>query len=192
MNGNRLQDKITLITGAGSGFGRATSLIFAKEGAHIIAVDKNSEAAEETIGLVHRESDVKAIAIKCDISCKDDIEAAEKRVYADFPRLDILINNAGIGNQSLGKIYELKDAVWDEVMNVNLRGTWQVTKAFAKHMVKQELQGEMRGKIINVSSLAGKVPSPPLGAYAISKAAVNAMTGLSLRKRPPPLLPDSI
>ncbi len=172
----RLLNKIALITGAGSGFGRATSLRFAKEGANLIVIDKNGETAEETVTLINKETDVKAISIKCDISNKDEVEAAEKRVYEEFSRLDILINNAGIGNQSAGAIHNLQDTIWDEVINVNLRGTWLVTKTFVKHMKEQEINGELRGKIINVSSLAGKMPAPPLGVYSISKAAINAMT----------------
>jgi len=172
----RLYNKIALITGAGSGFGRATSLRFAEEGASVIAVDKNLDTAEETISMIKKDFPTNALAIKCDISNKDEIKEMAKQVFENFSRLDILINNAGIGTFSYGKLSTLSEKVWDEVMNVNLRGTWLVTKELVKRMKKQELVGEIRGKIIIVSSLAGKMPSTPLGAYSISKAGLIAMT----------------
>ena len=172
----RLYNKIALITGAGSGFGRATSLRFAEEGASVIAVDRNMDTAEETVNMILKDFETKALAIKCDISNKDEIKEMGKQVFENFPRLDILINNAGIGTFSYGELSTLSEKVWDEVMNVNLRGTWLVTKELVKRMKKQDLVGELRGKIIIVSSLAGKMPSTPLGAYSISKAGLIAMT----------------
>ena len=172
----RLINKIALITGAGSGIGRATALRFAKEGASVIVVDINADTAEDTVNRIKKDTDSKAIAIGCDISKTDEVKAMVKQVYDNFPRLDILFNNAGIGNNSFGSLYSITEKTWDEVMNVNLRGTWLVSKYFAKKMKKQDIVGELRGKIINNSSLAGKMPSTPLGAYSISKAGVIAMT----------------
>lgn len=173
----RLVNKIVLITGAGSGFGRATSLRFAKEGASVIAVDRNIATAEETVSMIKKDfTGIKAIPLKCDISNKDEVKEMGKQVFENFSRLDILINNAGIGTFSFGELSTLPEKTWDEVMNVNLRGTWLVTKDLVKRMKKQDLVGEIRGKIIIVSSLAGKIPSTPLGAYSISKAGLIAMT----------------
>ncbi len=172
----RLLNKIALITGAGSGFGRATSLRFANEGASIISVDINFDNAKETVNLINRETGTEAFAVKCDISKPEEVKTMAKEVSSRFPRLDILINNAGIGTFSYGELYKISEKVWDDVMNVNLRGTWLVTKTLVKQMKKQELIGELRGKIINVSSLAARLPQPPLGAYSISKAGIIAMT----------------
>jgi len=99
-----------------------------------------------------------------------------KQVFENFPRLDILVNNAGIGTFSYGELSTLSEKVWDEVMSVNLHGTWLVTKELVKRMKKQDLVGELRGKIIMVSSLAGKMPASPLRAYSISKAGLIAIT----------------
>ncbi|NVM53425.1 MAG: SDR family oxidoreductase [Candidatus Helarchaeota archaeon] len=181
----RLQDKVALITGAGSGIGRATSLRFAKEGAIPIIVDKNLDTAKETVSLIKNETGTKTIAIQCDISEKDDVKKLGKEVFNNYLRLDILINNAGIGTSSIGELYNLSKRVWDEVMNVNLRGTWLVTKAMVKKMKKQELKGEIRGKIINVASLAGKMPATPLGVYSISKVGVIAMTQILAQELAP-------
>ncbi|NHI92951.1 MAG: SDR family oxidoreductase [Candidatus Lokiarchaeota archaeon] len=172
----RLLNKVALITGAGSGFGRATSLRFAREGASVISIDKNGTTAEETVKLIEKEVGGKNLAFECDISNISDIKSAVKLVYENFPRLDILINNAGVGNTSMGVLYHISEKVWDDLMNVNLRGTWLMSREFIKKMKKQEIIGELRGKIINVSSLAGKLPSSPLGVYSISKAGINAMT----------------
>ena len=172
----RLFNKIAVITGAGSGIGRATSIRFATEGASIIVVDKNSETAQETVALINNISESKALAIPCDISNQSEVTAMGKKVFNTFPRIDILINNAGIGTYSLGNVYQVSEQIWDQVMDVNLKGTWLVTKEIVKKMKRQKKDGELRGKIINNASLAGKVPSPPLGVYSISKAAVIAMT----------------
>lgn len=181
----RLLNKNTLITGAGSGIGRATSLRFAKEGATVIVVDINLHGAQETVDLIKRDSNMDAIAIRCDISKKEDVEALGIEIAKTFPRLDILINNAGIGTFSYGELYRITEKTWDEVMKVNLKGTWLVTKELVKTMRKQPLLGELRGKIINVSSLAGKVPSSPLGVYSISKAGVIAMTQILAQELAP-------
>lgn len=172
----RLQNKIALITGAGSGFGRATSIRFAKEGATIIAVDRDLPSAETTVAMTKKDFAQDALAIKCDISNKAEVTAMGKEVFEKFPRLDILINNAGIAGSSIGDLSSLSDKAWDEVINVNLRGTWLMTREFARRMKKQDLAGELRGKIIIVSSYAGRFPLTPLGAYSISKAGLIAMT----------------
>ncbi|MHA1265345.1 MAG: SDR family NAD(P)-dependent oxidoreductase [Candidatus Helarchaeota archaeon] len=113
------------------------------------------------------------------------VKAMAKEIFQTFSRLDILINNAGIGTFSYGELYRIKEKVWDEVLDVNLKGTWLVTKELVKRMKKQELTGELRGKIINVASLAGKVPSPPLGVYSISKAGIIAMTQIFAKELAP-------
>ncbi|NHI92952.1 MAG: SDR family oxidoreductase [Candidatus Lokiarchaeota archaeon] len=175
MKGKRLLNKIALITGAGSGFGRATSLRFAREGASVIAVDINAISNEETIKLIKKEVGGKTLAIKCDISNISEIKSAVKLVYKEFPRLDMLVNNAGIGGP-IGPLSSISEKAWDGLMNINLRGTWLMSREFIKKMKKQELEGELRGKIINVSSLVGKIPSSPLGVYSITKAGIIAMT----------------
>ena len=171
----RLFNRIVLITGAGSGFGRAACLRFAKEGASVIAVDINPSTNEKTIEMIKKETNRKALAIKCDISKIYEIKSAVKLVFEAFPRLDILINNAGVGGP-IGPLFRISEKAWDDLMNINLRGTWLMSREFIKKMKKQELNSELRGKIINVSSLVGKIPSSPLGVYSITKAGIIAMT----------------
>ncbi|MFX0134817.1 MAG: SDR family NAD(P)-dependent oxidoreductase [Candidatus Hodarchaeota archaeon] len=181
----RLNNKIALITGAGSGIGRATSLRFAKEGAKVIVTDINEETAQETVELIKTEIEGKAIAIGCDISNKNDVKSMVKQASDQFTRIDILFNNAGIGTYSLGELTNINLKIWDEVMNVNLRGTWLVSKFIAKEMKKQDIVGELRGKIINNASMAGVIPSTPLGVYSISKAGVIAMTKIFAQELAP-------
>ena len=97
MKSKRLEGKVALITGAGSGIGRATSLRFASEGASVIVVDINGGTAQETVDLIKNMSDSPAIAISCDISKQSEVEVMGKKTFESFPRVDILFNNAGIG-----------------------------------------------------------------------------------------------
>ena len=181
----RLSNKVALITGAGSGIGRATSLRFAEEGAKIIVTDINEETAQETVKLIKTKMNGDAIAIGCDISNKNDVKSMVKQASDQFARIDILFNNAGIGTYSLGELTNINEKIWDEVMNVNLRGTWLVSKFVVKKMKKQEIIGELRGKIINNASMAGVIPSTPLGVYSISKAGVLAMTRIFAQELAP-------
>ena len=133
----RLLNKIVLITGAGSGIGRATSLRFAKEGASVITLDRNGITSEETANLIEKQIGGKALAIQCDISKISEIKSAVKSVFEEFPRLDILLNNAGVGTNSIGPLYRISEKTWDDLMNINLRGTWLISKEFIKKMKKQ-------------------------------------------------------
>ena len=127
----RLQDKVAVITCAGSigpgwGNGKATSVLFAREGAKVVCVDRNSDAAEETKDLIEAEGGV-ALAVTCDVSKKDQVDAMAKAVFDRFGRIDILHNNVGIA--VVGGPVEIEEDVWDRVSDVNLKSLYLVCKA---------------------------------------------------------------
>jgi NAD(P)-dependent dehydrogenase (short-subunit alcohol dehydrogenase family) len=171
---DRLKGKIAIVTGAGQtpgetiGNGRAMAILFAREGAEVLCVDRVLERAEETAALVAAEGG-KAFAHQADVSrnaeCVAIVEAAKTR----WGRVDILVNNVGIGGGD-GPVHRVEEAVWDRIMNVNLKSTWMMSKHALAVMRAQE-----GGSIVNISSLAAIAGGNQV-AYEVSKAAVNRLT----------------
>ncbi len=165
----RLKNKVTIVTGAARGIGKAIAQRFLQEGAAVAINDVNLERAEE---IVHeaKSKGKKALAVKADVSNEKEVEEMVNRVYSNFARIDILVNNAGIIKRGSTEDHSYED--WDRVIAVNLRGTYNCSKAVIPIMKKQGC-----GKIVNVSSIAGKVgdiASAP--SYGSSKGAINALT----------------
>jgi len=148
----RLAGKVAVITGAGSigpgwGNGKATSVLFAREGARVACLDVNSAAAEETRALIAAEGN-EAIAVTCDVSRKDQVDAAVGAVVDAFGGIDILDNNVGIVR--VGGPVEVDESDWDRVAEVNLKSAFLVCKAVIPEMLKRG-----GGSIVNISSIAG-------------------------------------
>lgn len=173
-NGNqRLAGKTALIFGAGSlapgwGIGKATSVLFGRNGANVVAVDVNAEAAEETRRLVEGEG-AQCVALSADVASGDQIKRAADAAIARFGQIDILVNNVGIGK--IGGPVELAEKDWDNVFDVNVRGPFLACKHVIPHME------ERGGSIISVSSVAARrhVGYPHM-AYAASKAALEQLS----------------
>ncbi len=165
----KLAGKTALITGAGSGMGRAASLLFAREGAKIAAVDVNLESAEQTVQMAAREGGV-AFAIKADVSKSDDARAMAETTVNRFGALNVLYNNAGIEGEG-GFIAQLSDEAFDRVIAINLRGVWLGMKHALPHLIKAG-----GGSIINTASIAGLVAIRGSSAYCAAKAGVLALT----------------
>ncbi len=146
----KLAGKIALITGAGSGMGRAASLLFAGEGAKIAAIDLNLESAEQTVQMIAREKGT-AFAIRADVSKSEDARAMVETTVNRFGALNVLYNNAGIEGEG-GFIAQLSDEAFDRVIAINLRGVWLGMKHALPHMIKAG-----GGSIINTASIAGLV-----------------------------------
>lgn len=171
---DRLKGKTAIITGAGQtpgetiGNGRAMAILFAREGAEVLCVDRVLDRAEETAALVAAEGG-KAFAHQADVSqnaaCAAVVEAAKAR----WGRLDILVNNVGIGGGD-GPVHRVEEAVWDRIMAVNLKSTWMMSKHALAVMRAQD-----GGSIVNISSLAAIAGGNQV-AYEVSKAAVNRLT----------------
>ncbi|MBD3227666.1 MAG: glucose 1-dehydrogenase [Candidatus Lokiarchaeota archaeon] len=176
MEGKRLKDKVCLVSGAGSGIGRGISERYASEGASLVICDVNSESVEKTRELIlNKYPDTKVISSKTDISKKDQIKALVELTYDNFDYLNVLVNNAGIGGPE-ANLLKVKIKDFDHVMNINLRGTWMMCKYFGLKMKRQKQLEPLRGKIINISSAAGKEGHPLIGAYSITKFGVIGLT----------------
>jgi meso-butanediol dehydrogenase / (S,S)-butanediol dehydrogenase / diacetyl reductase len=161
----RLKDKIALITGAGSGIGRATALLFAKEGAIVVAADKNLAAVQ----VVAKQIGGKAAAVKVDCALAAEIRTMIDGVIAKHGRLDVLFNNAGYG--ITGSVVETAEDDWDALMAVNVRGVYLGCKYAIPHMAKQG-----GGVIVNTASTTSVAGIKDRAAYVTSKGAVAAMT----------------
>jgi NAD(P)-dependent dehydrogenase (short-subunit alcohol dehydrogenase family) len=175
----RLEGKVAIVVGAGQtpgdtmGNGRATALLFAREGARVLAVDRNLSSAEETASrIVSEGGDCKAFG--ADVTRETDCKNLVAACVSHFGRIDVLHNNVGIGTGD-GGLSRLTEETWDNIFNVNMKSVLFACKHAVPVMREQQ-----RGSIINVSSIAS-ICSAPLLAYKTSKAAVNAFTqGLAM------------
>jgi NAD(P)-dependent dehydrogenase (short-subunit alcohol dehydrogenase family) len=167
----RLQDKVALITGAGSGIGRETSLLFAAEGARVFAVDLNESAGEETVEKV-RAAGGEATMFRADVSSADDSEAMVAAAEETYGRLDVLFNNAGIMHSDDDDAVSTDVEVWDLTMDINARGVFLGCKYGIP-----ALRRAGGGSIINTASFVALLgAATPQVAYTASKGAVLAMT----------------
>ena len=164
-----MKGKVAIVTGGGSGIGRATCNELAALGVNVIVADVNEYGAQKTCGHI-LERGFDAIALKTDVSVKSEVEDMVEFAADRFGRVDILINNAGIGG-ALTFMEDYSDESYEEVVAVNQTGVWYCMKAVLPIMKKQK-----DGTIVNVSSVAGISASPRMSAYAASKHAVVGLT----------------
>ncbi|MBP1764818.1 MAG: fabG 2 [Firmicutes bacterium] len=164
----RLQDKVTIVTGAGQGIGKGIAMRFASEGAKVVVVDLNYDHCAavqseiEAMGMT-------AIAIKCDVSKRAKVEAMVEEVVRMFGTVDILINNAGITRD--GWFMKMTDEQYDAVLNVNLKSMVLCAQSVLKHMIPQQ-----NGKIVNMASIIGEMGNAGQTNYAVAKAGVIGLT----------------
>lgn len=167
----KLEDKVAIITGAGSGIGRAIALAFANEGAVVVLADLNHDAVKETEKEI-KESENKSITIKTDVTKGSDVDAMVTQTLEEFGRIDILVNNVGIpGSQEATVLHSTPEEEWDRVVAVNLKSVYLCSKRVIPEMIKQGA-----GKIVNLSSVAGIVAFPGRAAYTATKGAVSLLT----------------
>ncbi len=179
-NGKFLEGKVALITGAGSsGFGREMAKIFASKGANIVINDVNEEGLKETRDLLLKEYKTEVLIAKADITNSAQVDEMAKLIFEKFDNMYLLVNNAGIDG-GLYTSLKSKEENYDKVMAVNVKGAWNVTRAFFRQMKRQKQFQPIVGKIINIASCAGTESglNPFLGIYSASKAALIAFTRL--------------
>lgn len=163
-----LGERIALITGGGSGQGRAAAVLFASHGASISVIDINDEGAAETVALVEKEGGA-AIAVHADVSVRDDCDRMVAETVAAFGRVDVLYNNAAV--QMSGRLVECTDEQWDVTLRTNLDAVFWACRAAIPHM----LAGH-GGSIINTASVLGLIGSEGYAAYGAAKAGLVALT----------------
>ena len=165
----QLDGKVALITGAGSGIGRASALVFAREGAKVALADIVVEGGEETVRMV-KEAGGEAFFIKADVSNAAEVEAMVNTVVETYGRIDCAYNNAGIEGQ-LASTDEYAEDMFDKVIGINLTGVWLCMKYELPHMLKQG-----SGAIVNTASGAGLIGVAGMSAYVASKHGVVGLT----------------
>lgn len=163
-----LKNKNALITGAGKGIGKAVAIALAKEGVNVILVARTQEEID-SVAAKARSLRVKALAITADVADINSVNAAVAKALAEFGTIDILINNAGIA--AFGKFLELEPTDWERIIQVNLMGTYYVTRAVLPNMIERQT-----GDIINISSTAGLNGNALTSAYSASKFALLGLT----------------
>ncbi|HXK34315.1 MAG TPA: glucose 1-dehydrogenase [Dehalococcoidia bacterium] len=168
----RLEGKTALITGAGSGIGRVASVMFAREGANVIAADIDEQALDVTADLVTEAAQGSLLPVLGDVSLDDDVESWVRAGIDEYGKIDVLYNNAGIFPEDDRSVVEMDERTYQRVMDVNLKGTMLCCKHVIPEMVRSG-----GGSVINVASFVALVGcTVPQDAYTASKGAVLALT----------------
>jgi NAD(P)-dependent dehydrogenase (short-subunit alcohol dehydrogenase family) len=166
---NTLQDRVAVVTGAGTGIGAAIARKLAQLGAVTLLCGRRRAPLESSAAAI-TQSGGRAETAECDVSDLRSVESLAARVERDFSRTDILINNAGVGSFA-GPLHQMPPESWERVLNTNLRGVYFCIRSFAPMMIRAK-----SGHIVNISSLAGKNPLPNGAAYAASKWGLNGLS----------------
>jgi len=164
-----LNQQVAVITGAGRGIGASIATRLANLGATVVLAGRSRTALDTTARSI-REQSREVDIVECDITLQSAVEALARHVESAFGRVDLLVNNAGIGGFSQ-PLHELPPDTWDQILNTNLRGAYYLIRAFAPRMIAAK-----SGHIINISSGAGKNPLPNGAAYAASKWGLNGLS----------------
>jgi len=167
-------DRVAIVTGGARGIGKAISMGLAAGGARLAIVDIMKDVAETTAA-EFRGNGVEAQAYEANVANVESVESMVKQVLVDFQKVDMLINNAGITRDNL--LIRLKEADWDAVIAVNLKGTFNCTKAVARPMMKARY-----GRIVNIASVVGVIGNAGQANYSASKAGVIGLTKTTARE----------
>ena len=163
-----LSNKTALVTGASQGIGETIAIEMAKSGATVFCLARNKEALDTTIKKI-TENGGKATAFSCDISNNDDFKSIILNIVKEYGSIDILVNNAGITKDNL--LMRMSDDQWDDVLNINLKGSFTCIRSVIKHMMKKKF-----GRIINITSIVGITGNAGQANYAASKSGLIGLT----------------
>lgn len=166
----RLKDKVVVITGGGSGIGKGTAIVCAKEGAQVVITGRRGEKLEETAAEIDKEKGL-VQCIPMDISKEEDVKRLFEKVYREYGKIDVLYNNAGIFNTCGYKVADVSVAEFDRQLAVNLRGTFLCCKYVIPYM---QMGGG--GSIINCSSISGHIGQGNNGVYNLTKGGIEMLT----------------
>lgn len=164
-----LEGKVALVTGGGSGIGRAAAIVFAREGAKVVIGDVGEEGGDETVTMI-KEADGEAMFVKTDVSKADQVKALIDETIKTHGRLDIAFNNAGV-EQVVSTLPDCTEEEWDRVININLKGVWLCLKYEIPVMLNQG-----KGAIVNTSSVGGLIGGEYNTAYIAAKHGVVGIT----------------
>jgi 3-oxoacyl-[acyl-carrier protein] reductase len=164
----RVKNKVVIITGGGSGIGKETGILFAKEGAKVVVADINEKAGEETVDEI-KNAGGEVIFAKLDVTDREQTKQVVKDTIAKYGRIDVLINNAGIIQDAL--VVKMTEDQWDNVININLKGPFNCIQAVVEQMITQG-----SGVIINISSIVALYGNVGQTNYAATKAGLVGMT----------------
>ncbi|MDV2685394.1 3-oxoacyl-[acyl-carrier-protein] reductase [Alkalihalophilus lindianensis] len=170
-----LQGKVAVVTGASRGIGKAIALELARNGAHVVVNYAGSVERAEGVVASCKELGVDALAIQADVANSESVQAMIKETVEAFGRVDILVNNAGITRDNL--LMRMKEEDWDAVINTNLKGVFNCSKAVTRQMMKQRY-----GRIINVASVVGILGNAGQANYVAAKAGVIGLTKTMARE----------
>lgn len=166
---NRVEGKVAVVTGGNAGIGEAIAKRFVQEGASVVITGRRQQELDRVASVI-RLNKGKVLGVAGSVTDETHVQDVVRRALDSFGRIDILINNAGIGE--FGKrLHEIDDAIWAQVFDINVTGVFRVTRAVLPHMLRQG-----RGSIINISSIASLVGLSGSAAYTASKGAIDALT----------------
>jgi NADP-dependent 3-hydroxy acid dehydrogenase YdfG len=161
-----LKDKVVIVTGASRGIGRASALEFAYQGARVAVGARSKVELDALVAEIHMKYKSKSIAVEVDVARKIDVTTLVGKTIREFGRVDVLVNNAGMG--IYGDVAEITEDDFDTMVDVNFKGVFLATKAVLPTMIKQK-----SGHVITVSSVAGKRPIPKMAVYSGTKYALD-------------------
>jgi 3-oxoacyl-[acyl-carrier protein] reductase len=166
---NLLDDKVAVVTGAAQGIGQAIAETLAQRGAHVVVADLQAEKAEAVAREITANTGRRAIAVQVDVADNASAKAMIDRTIAEFGHIDILVNNAGTTRDNL--IMRMSEADWDLILNINLKGAFNCSKAAVRPMMKRRY-----GRIVNISSVSGLAGQAGQANYSSSKAGLIGLT----------------